>query len=194
MHRAAFFPMSSHPWDCLSQTGRNFTLIAKDSPSSSCLLSLKVHILRTIFNNYTCNSSSSVYYYPISICRERMQVVPFSLKQSTEGQQDLPVLVRGRPFLALRAYDRKVSGWPKPKALVGERTMVHWILPASTTLHPGESLALCCFLRDPIKPPPCLQGSGVDSLNTQVQGVAVFLNSRRHRKVLTGHLPWEMAF
>lgn len=131
MHRAAFFPMSSHPWDCLSQTGRNFTLIAKDSPSSSCLLSLKVHILRTIFNNYTCNSSSSVYYYPISICRERMQVVPFSLKQSTEGQQDLPVLVRGRPFLALRAYDRKVSGWPKPKALVGkEQWSIESFLPA----------------------------------------------------------------
>ena len=52
-------------------------------------------------------------------------MVPFSLKQSTEGQQDLPVLVRGRPFLALRAYDRKVSGRPKPKALGGERTMVH---------------------------------------------------------------------
>lgn len=39
------------------------------------------------------------------------------LPKAREGQQDLPILVRGRPSLALRACDRKVSEKPKPKAL-----------------------------------------------------------------------------
>lgn len=107
IHRFPFFPMQPHPPGCLSQTVRNFTLISKDS-LPRCLLSLKVHILRTIFNRYICSSSFLHLLLPnISMQREDPSG-PLSPKaNSAEGQQDLPMLASRMPSLGVRSYDRE---------------------------------------------------------------------------------------
>lgn len=64
--QSCLFPMSSHlRFACPI---REFTLIARLISSAACFLYMYSH---TVFNNYTCDSSFSIYYCLISICNER---------------------------------------------------------------------------------------------------------------------------